>query len=124
MAKKVVKEVTEEVAPKWKKINSKKYQVELEEGWKDINVPYGKVEKLIEAFFASGGIINAAGEVSTSVPVLVKSFGTIGDILLSEYDSQGNCTKEAYCRDLSYEEVPELFKLATDVIENFMKVVV
>lgn len=112
------------VPAKWKKINSKKYQVELEDGWRDVFVPYGKVEKLIEAFFANGGILDADGKVTTSVPVLVKSFGTIGDILLSDYDSKGDCVREVYCRDLSFEEVPELFKVSVDVIENFMKVVV
>lgn len=117
-------EVVAEAPVKWKKINSKKYQVELEDGWKDLNVPYGKVEKLIEAFFANGGIISDAGKITTSVPVLVRSFGTIGDILLSEYDTQGECVNEVSCRTLSMEEVPDLFKVAVNVIENFMKVVV
>lgn len=112
-----------EVPVKWKKINDKKYQVELSDGWKDIFVPYGKVEKLIEAFFSNGGIIDSEGKVTTSVPVLVRNFGSIGDIMLSTYDNQGNITEATYCRHLSYKEVPELFKVAADVIENFMEVV-
>jgi|LGVF01.2.fsa_nt_gb hypothetical protein len=107
----------------FKKINSKKYQVELEDGWLDIFVPYGKVEKIIQAFYAEGGMLDENNNVTTSLPVMIANFSVIGDIVLSTYDSKGNLVTDVSCRDLAMEEVPKLFALATDVIENFIKVV-
>jgi hypothetical protein len=104
----------------WKKINSKKYQVELDGEWTGLAVPFGKVEKIVEAFFGNGGVVDVeTGTVLTSIPVLVRSFGELGDILLSDFDHAGEVKEKRSCRELSLEEVPQLFEVAVDVIQNF-----
>ncbi|WP_299316378.1 hypothetical protein [uncultured Halomonas sp.] len=108
----------------WKRINSKKYQVELDGELRNLSVPYGKVEVLIEEFFAKGGMVDpATGTVLTDIPTLVRAFGTMGDILLSEYDGRGKLVTEVCCREFSLEEIPQLFEIAVDVIQNFTKAV-
>lgn len=108
----------------WKKLNSKKYQVELDGEWQPVFVPYGKVELLIEEFFNKGGMVDpATGSVLTDITVLVRAFGTLGDILLSEYDSRGLLVKEVSCREFAPEDIPQLFEIAVDVIQNFTKAV-
>lgn len=107
----------------WKKISSKKYQIEIDGEFKTISVPFGKVEKIVEAFFANGGLISETGEILTDPATLIRSFGVLGDILMSDYDSKGDLVKSVGCRDLSDEEVIDLFGIASSVIENFINVI-
>jgi hypothetical protein len=104
---------------RWKRISSKKYQVELDEGWRDIFVPYGKVEILLTAFSALGGQVGEDGDLDVDMFTLVRSFGELGDILLTEYDNEGQVKEKGSCRDLSFEEIVPLFEIAKDVMENF-----
>lgn len=104
---------------RWKRISSKKYQVELDEGWKEIFVPYGKVEILLSAFSALGGQVGDEGDLAVDMFTLVRSFGELGDILLTEYDNEGQVKEKGSCRDLSFEEIVPLFEIAKDVMENF-----
>jgi hypothetical protein len=107
----------------WKKVSSKRYQIEIDGAYVDIAVPYAKVERIVEAFFANGGMMSEDGQVVTSVQTLIKNFGVLGDILLSKYDSKGDLTEEKGCRDLSYEEVVSLFEIAADILSSFMQAI-
>lgn len=111
-------------APKFKRINGKQYQIELSGKWTDLDVPYGKVEALVKAFFTKGGMVDPdTGMVATDMGTLIASFGILGDILLSTYDDTGNIRKKGSCRGLEPEDVPTLFLLASEIIGNFIKVV-
>lgn len=107
----------------FKKVSSKKYQIEVDGEYVTINVPFAKVEKLVEEFFSRGGAVSPEGEVLTDIPVLIRSFGALGDVLISEYDSKGNLVEDKGCRDMANEEVIALFQVATDVITNFIEVI-
>ena len=107
----------------WKKVNNKKYQIEINEEFVTLDVPYAKVEKLVEAFFANGGMVSESGEVVTSIAVLIKNFGVMGDILRSKYDAKGTLLEDVGCRDLEYTEVTDLFEIASAIISDFIAVI-
>jgi len=107
----------------WKKVSNKKYQIEINGEFVSLDVPYAKVEKLVEAFFANGGMVSESGEVVTSVAVLIKNFGIMGDILRSKYDAKGTLIEDIGCRDLEYTEVTDLFEVASAVIGDFINVI-
>jgi hypothetical protein len=108
---------------KWRNVSEKKYQIDIDGSYVDVLVPYAKVEKIVEAFFANGGMMSEQGQMITSVPTLIKNFGVLGDILRSEYDSKGVMTKDVGCRDLSASEVTALFEVASDIIAGFMSAI-
>lgn len=114
--------VTEE---KWKKISDKKYQRLTSEGeWTSIDVPYGRVEQIFEAFLGEGGIIDPhTGAVVTDLYTLITKFRVIGDILLTEYDAQGEVKVKGNCKVLSPDELPPLFSIAVDILENFTEAI-
>lgn len=111
------------MSERFKKVSSKRYQIEIDGAWVDVHTPYGKIEKLVSAFFAKNGTLNSAEEITMSIPSLIANFGEFGDILLSTYDSRGNVIDEMGCRDLSYEEVTALFEVAADCINSFIEAV-
>lgn len=105
----------------WKKCSPKLYQIELDGRYVDVPVPYIKVEKIFSEFMGNGGLIDpTTGLVTTDLMILISSFGSVGDAVLTEYDEQCRVVKAGNCRSLSFEEVPELFEIAVDVIENFI----
>jgi hypothetical protein len=108
---------------KWRNVSEKKYQIDIDGAYVDVLVPYAKVEKIVEAFFANGGMMSEDGQMVTSVPTLIKNFGVLGDILRSEYDSKGVLTKDVGCRDLSASEVTALFEIASHLLETFMQAI-
>ncbi len=107
----------------WEKISDKKYALRLNEELTDINVPYGKVEKLFSAFVGSGGIISVDGVVQNDIVSLIKNFSNVGDILLSTYGPRGEVIVEGDCSQLSTLEIISLFEIGTDVIEGFIKTI-
>lgn len=105
---------------RFRKVNDKLYQVELNGKYEDINVPYGKIEKLLASFFGEGGMLDAeTGQVMTDLPSLIRNFREIGDILLSEYNAKGEVVVEKYCGDLAAADIVSLFLLAQELIQNF-----
>lgn len=115
----------EATEPKWKKISSKKYQRLTAEGeWATVDMPYGKVEELFAAFIGNGGLINTeTGMVATDLPTLINSFGIVGDIVLTEYDKQGEVVVKGNRKILDPSEIPTLFLIATDVINSFIEAI-
>lgn len=110
---------------KWKRITAKKYQRQTAAGeWLTVDMPYGKVELLFNEFIGEGGIISPlTGMIMTDITTLISKFGTVGAIVLTEYDAQGEVVTKGNCASLDPEEVPVLFEIATDVIENFTKAI-
>jgi hypothetical protein len=109
---------------KWKRISDKKYQRLVGEEWVSVDMPYGKVELIFDEFVGAGGIIDAAtGLVMTDLPTLIKKFGSIGNIVLTEFDAAGEVKTPGNCRVLSPDEIPPLFEIAVDVIEVFTSAV-
>lgn len=110
---------------KWKKITDKKYQRMTAEGeWVNIDMPYGKVELVFAEFIGGNGLIDAAsGTVKTDLMTLIGSFGSVGNIILSEFDAQGNLVAKGNTKALDMTEIPALYQIAIDVIENFMQVI-
>lgn len=110
---------------KWRKVNSKRYQILIDEEWQVIDCPYLKVENIVQIFIGNGGMINPiSGEVETDPITLISSFKTVGNALLTEHDKEGNVTKEGNCSMLSYEDLPVLFEIAVDIISGFIGLVV
>lgn len=109
----------------WKKISDKKYQrLADNEEWVSIDVPYGKVESVFAEFIGNNGLIDpTTGMVKTDLATLIGSFGSVGDIVLSEYDAQGNVSVKGSCRGLAPTEVPPLFEIATDIINSFISAI-
>jgi hypothetical protein len=110
--------VTEE---KWKKLSDKKYQRKNSEGeWVTIDVPYGKVELIFTEFIGEGGMIDpATGAVVADLPTLITKFKSIGNIVLTEFDAQGEVKVAGNCKVLSPDEIPALFEIAVDILETF-----
>lgn len=110
---------------KWKKINEKKYQRMTADGeWVNIDVPYGKVELIFAEFIGLGGMIDGeTGAVTTDVVTMISSLSSVGDLLLSEFDPQGELITKGSCKGLATSEVPVLFEIATDIIQNFIQVI-
>jgi hypothetical protein len=109
---------------KWKRISDKKYQRLVGDEWVSVEMPYGKVELIFDEFVGAGGIIDAStGLVVTDLPTLIKKFGSIGNIVLTEFDAAGEVKTPGNCRVLSPDEIPPLFEIAVDVIENFTRVI-
>lgn len=104
----------------WKKINEKKYQLEIEGEFKTIDVPYGKVEAVFDAFVGAGGMVDAEGRVVNDLTALIRNFGKVGDIMLTTYDEKGKVAEEGCCAVLSTTETIELFEVAQDVITGFI----
>ena len=110
--------------PKWKKINDKKYQRYTEDGYVNVDVPYAKVELVFTEFINNNGLIDVeTGLVKTDILTLVRSFGTIGDILLTEFGPDGTIVKEGNARILGMGEIFPLYEIAVDVIQAFMQAV-
>lgn len=105
----------------WKRISDRKYQrLDAEGEWKTIDMPYGKVELIFNEFIGEGGIIDPdTGMVKTDLGTLMSKFGVIGNIILTEFDGQGEVSVKGNTKNLSYKEVPPLFEIAVDVIESF-----
>lgn len=109
---------------KWRKISEKKYELLAEEGAIIIDVPYGKVELIFQEFLGNNGVIDpTTGTVQTDLLTLITSFGTVGNIVLTKFDLQGNLVEEGNCKALTPSLVPSLFEIAIDVIENFTQVI-
>ena len=110
---------------KWKKVTDKKYQRLTAEGeWVNIDMPYGKVEMVFAEFIGNNGLIDAdSGLVRTGLRTLIASFGSVGNIILSEFDAQGNLVAKGNTKVLDMTEIPALYEIAIDVIENFMQVI-
>jgi len=115
------------VEPKetWKQLSDRKYQRLNAEGeWVTIDVPYGKIEMLLSEFLGKNGIIDpATGIVKTDLMTLISNFGTIGDIMLTEFDEQGKVKVPGNVKNLSMTEVPALFTMAVHIIETFINAV-
>lgn len=107
---------------KWKKITDKKYQRLTDEGeWATVDVPYAKVALLFQTYLGGNGLIDpTTGAVKTDLLTLISSFGELGDILLTEYDNQGNVVTPGNTKMMSIAELVPLFEISTAVIENFI----
>lgn len=106
----------------FKKISSKEYEIVLEGRTKTILIPHGKVEMLFKEFINSGGVIDPeTGHVQNDILPLISSFKSVGNLMLTEFDEEGKVTKEGNCFSLESADVINLFKLASDVISDFIK---
>lgn len=111
--------MSEEAA--WKKISDKKYQRLNSEGeWVTVDVPYGKVEMVFDEFIGAGGLIDpASGAILGDMSSLVSKFKTVGNVILTEFDAEGEIKKKGNCLALDPNEIPPLFEIAVDIIETF-----
>jgi hypothetical protein len=108
----------------FKKLSPKRYQVQIDEEWVTLSVPYAKVEEVLTIFLENGGIVNFdTGEVGNDLLQLVSGFSKIGDVLLSTYGDDGKLQNFVSCKSLSPIEVMSLFKVALDVIQSFSEAV-
>lgn len=105
----------------WEKISDKQYSIRLNNTLTDIFVPYAKADSLFRAFVSSGGVISEDGVVQNDIISLISNFSVVGNILLSTYGPRGEVLTEGDCSELSVGEVIEVFKVATDIVENFIK---
>jgi len=107
----------------FQKINDKKYSIRIDGNLTDIDVPYGKSQALFEAFVGSGGVIDSEGNVKNDVMSMVRSFGTVGDILLSKYGAKGAVVEQGDCSELSTGEAIELFQMASEIVSDFIQAI-
>jgi len=106
----------------FKKISSKEYEIVLEGRTKTVLIPHGKVEMLFKEFINSGGVIDpVTGQVQNDILSLIASFKSVGNLMLTEFDEEGKVTKEGNCFSLESTDVINLFKLASEVISDFIK---
>lgn len=102
------------------KQSDKLYRTEIDGKLTDIFVPYCKTELIFQAFISSGGQINEEGQVDTDPLLAFATFKTVGNVLLTEYDQDGNITKNGNCAMLSPAELRDLFLIGKDSVENFI----
>lgn len=104
------------------KVSETEYQIKLNGKFETIKTPYAKVEKVFHAYINAGGVIDPiTGQVQTDILTLITSFKEVGNILLTEHDENGVVTKEGNCANLAVQDVVNLFKLSTELIQNFIK---
>lgn len=104
----------------WQKISDKRYTLRINDEPTDILTPYGKVERIFQAFVGTGGVISAEGVVQNDIISLISNFSNVGNILLSTYGPRGEIVVEGDCSQLSTVEVISLFEIGTDVLEGFI----
>lgn len=103
------------------KVSDVEYQVLIGGKYVSVSTPFEKVSQIFNLYISLGGVIDpTTGEVLTDVPILVGSFKTIANLLLTEHDEEGKVTKEGTCAKLSTPDVITLFKLANELIKNFI----
>lgn len=107
----------------WTKISEKQYRVEIAGELVDIKVPHAKTELLFTTFINKGGVMDSSGKVLTDPITLITSFREVADILLTKYGAKGAVLEEGDSSELSTTEITELFEVATDCVENFLRVV-
>lgn len=106
----------------YRKVGSIEYEVQLGGRTKTILVPFGKTEAVFKAFISNGGVIDPeTGQMQTDILSLISSFKDVGNVLLTEYDENGKVVTEGNCLNLETNEVVSLFKLATEIVEGFIK---
>src|SRR4051812_23952085 len=94
---------------KWKRVSDKKYQRLVGDEWVTIDMPYGKVEMIFDEFIGEGGIIDpATGMVITDLQTLIRKFGKVGSLVLTEFDAQGEVKVPGNCKVLDPSEIPPL----------------
>lgn len=106
----------------YRKVGSIEYEIQVGGKTKSIMIPFGKTEAVFKAFISNGGVVNPeTGQVTNDILSLISSFKDVGNVLLTEYDENGKVVVEGNCSNMDTAEVVALFKLATEVVEGFIK---
>lgn len=109
---------------KYKKISDSEFQLEINNKYETIKMPFGKVEALLKCFAGNGGLIDPeTGIVKTDLLTLVSQFGELGTIALSTFNEDGEMTEKRSCKGLSHKDVINLFMFIQDVIQGFIQAI-